>query len=59
MNKKSIKAVEKILDKYSDLYSYSVSNCGKMEKVIDENKKILLLKAFSELISFIERSLNK
>jgi len=30
-----------------------------MEKVIDENKKILLLKAFSELISFIERSLNK
>ena len=59
MNKKSIKAIEKILDKYSDLYSYSVSNYGKMEKVVDEDKKILLLEAFSELISLIEKSLKK
>jgi hypothetical protein len=60
MNKKMLREVNEILERYSVLYTDWVPfDDGRVKKVVDENKKDLLLAAFLDLTFLIEKSFKK
>jgi hypothetical protein len=60
MNKKTIKKVEEILNRYSSLYTDWIStDDGRIRRSINGDKKYLFLKALLDLVLLIERSLKK
>jgi hypothetical protein len=60
MNKKTIKKVEEILNRYSSLYTDWIStDDGRIRRNINGDKKYLFLKALLDLVLLIEKSLKK
>jgi len=60
MRKKTLREVNEILERYSVLYTDWVPfDDGRVKKVVDENKKDLLLAAFLDLTLLIEKSFKK